>query len=253
MKTVGQILLSQRKNKGWTLEEVHKFIKVQPKYIKALETGDYALFDNKVQVKGFLKIYAQFLELNVDQVMAFWRREYEAIFEKNYTKPDKVPHLGGLENPKFVITPRAVFVTVVSVLILGFFTYLFYQYRSYSGAPDLAIFNPSDSQVLTTEILDVTGKTERDSIVYINNQRIILNTDGTFATSIKLNPGLNTLSFSATNSLGKATEISKTVIYRPDEEDAPVLNEEVAGESTESTPAEELDNLIPDSTPNITS
>lgn len=249
MKTVGQILLSQRKNKGWTLEEVQKFIKVQPKYIKALETGDYALFDNKVQVKGFLKIYAEFLEVDANQVMAFWRREYEAIFEKQQKQPEKKSHFGGLENPKLVITPRAVFITIVSVLLLGFFSYLFYQYRSFSGAPDLEVFTPEDNQVTDNEILDITGRTERDSVVYINNQRIILNTDGTFATSIKLNPGLNTLSFSATNSLGNAAEISKTVIYRPDEDYILVIDEEVAGESTESTVTEELENLVGESSP----
>lgn len=242
MKTVGQILLSQRKNKGWTLEDVYEHIKIQPKYVKALETGDYQLFDNKVQVKGFLKIYAEFLELSVDQVMAFWRREYEAIYEKTTPQLASENKFSMLENPKFVITPRAAFFSVITILLLGFFGYLFYQYRTYSGAPELEVYSPANNLVTENDILDITGKTERDSVVFINNTRIILNTDGSFATSLKLNPGLNTLSFSATNRLGKEAELTKTVIYRPKESPNPPVVNNVAGESTQSTSAE---NLIP--------
>lgn len=234
MKTVGQILLTQRKNKGSTLEDVYSAIKIQPKYIKALESGDYAMFDNKVQVKGFLKIYSEYLNLEIDQVMAFWRREYEAVYEKNSFTPNQISSFSNIEDPKFVITARTVFISVISLLLIGFFSYLFYQYKTYTGAPELEVFSPTDNYLTDSEVLDITGKTERDSVVYINNQRLNLNSDGTFATSIKLSDGLNTLSISSTNRLGKSAEITKTVIYRSDT--APILTTggDVAGESTPS-------------------
>lgn len=234
MKTVGQILLTQRKNKGSTLEDVYSTIKIQPKYIKALESGDYDMFDNKVQVKGFLKIYAEYLDLDLDQVMAFWRREYEAVYEKNSFTPNQISSYANLEDPKFIVTARTVFISVISLLLIGFFSYLFYQYKTYTGAPELEVFSPTDNYLTDSEILDITGKTERDSVVYINNQRLNLNSDGTFATSLKLSDGLNTLSISSTNRLGKSAEITKTVIYRSDQEPIITTGGDVVGESTAS-------------------
>ncbi len=243
MKTVGQILLSERKRKKWTLDDVHKFIKIHPKYLKALESGDYSVFSNQVHAKGFLKIYSEFLELDVEQMLAFWRREYSGDFEKNAKfSNNEVYSAKRISLPNFVFTPKNVLIAVITLLIVVFFSIMFYQYKSYSGDPTLAISSPQDNLIVDREILDVTGTTERDVEVYVNNQRLILNTDGSFSTSIKLNPGLNTLSFSATNSLGKSISIIKTVVYREEKSASkePISTRDDK-ESTESTPIVTLD------------
>ena len=232
MSSVGETLKNTRISKKFSLDDAHKFIKIHPKFLKALEEGDYIVLSSEVHAKGFLKIYAEFLDLDVQKQLALWRREYGHKFttKKNTTKRLK-PRV--LEPAKFAITPKLVINTVVAVFIIGFFSYLFYQYQSYSGAPKLEIYTPQNSIVVHSEILDVTGKTDRDSVLLINNQRVILNKDGTFATSIKLRAGLNTLSFLAVNKLGKETEETRTIIHRQ-QENAGVneLNVEVM----ESTP-----------------
>ena len=81
MKSVGNILKSQRHKKNFSLDDVHKFVKIHPKFLTALETGDYSVFSNKIHATGFLKNYAEFLGLDVDKMLGLWRREYEAQFE----------------------------------------------------------------------------------------------------------------------------------------------------------------------------
>ncbi|KKU30388.1 MAG: hypothetical protein UX44_C0024G0018 [candidate division WWE3 bacterium GW2011_GWA1_46_21] len=213
MTSVGEILSGARENKRLTLDDIHKFTKIHPRYLKALEAGDYEIFSNRIHAKGFLKIYSEFLGLNVDQMLAFWRREYEKVFENREQALTKKV-LPGLTNTRVFFTPAHLVGGVVFVLILGFFAYLFYQYKSYSGAPELQIYSPQNSVVVTNGLVDVTGKTDLDAILLINNQRVILNTDGSFATSIKLNEGLNTLNFKSVNKLGRETEVVRTIIYR---------------------------------------
>lgn len=236
MKSVGNILQTARQAKKFTLEDVHKFIKIHPRFLAALEAGDYSVFSDKIHAKGFLKVYAEFLELNVDEILGLWRREYEAYFDKN-VRENKRFAVAELNAPKLLLTPGLVLSVLLGVLIVGFFGYLYYQYRSYSGAPMLEIYSPANSIAVTSDLLDVTGKTDRDSVLLINNQRVILAQDGTFATSIRLKPGLNTLSFLAVNKLGRETEEIRTIIYREPTPTTPEVPE--ASETTPTTvPAE---------------
>ena len=229
MKSVGAILAAARQKKKFTLDDVHKFIKIHPRFLTALEDGDYSIFSDKIHAKGFLKVYAEFLDLNVDEILGLWRREYEVYFDKKI-KENKRFAVAQLNAPRLLLTPGLVLSVIFGILVLGFFGYLFYQYRSYSGAPMLEIYSPANSIAVSSDLLDVTGKTDPDSVLLINNQRVILGKDGSFATSVRLKPGLNTLSFLAVNKLGRETEEIRTIIYREPEKSTPEVLE-----TTEST------------------
>jgi hypothetical protein len=111
----------------------------------------------------------------------------------------------------------------VAVVLLGFFVYLFFQYRQYTDAPTLEIYYPEDNLVVEDDVLDITGKVELDSEVFINNQRIISNADGSFLTSVKLREGINTISIKSVNKLNKETEKIRNIIFRPEEEMPPEI------------------------------
>lgn len=230
MKSIGKILQAKRIKKNFTIDDIHKHIKIHPSYIRALENDDYSVFDGKVHSKGFLKIYAQFLELDLDEILALWRREYEQSFESQDKNSQN--RINYIEKEKFVFTSNMVFTTFFIVLIMGFFGFLYFQYRNYTDAPKIDVYYPQENQVMNNDLLDITGKVELDSEVYINNQKILFNTDGSFLTSIKLREGINTISIKAINKLDKETEIIRTVIYRPQQEE--IIMPEII-DSTEPT------------------
>jgi cytoskeletal protein RodZ len=212
--TIGSFLRKNREKRRLTQEDVSKYIKIPIKFVQALELDDYSVFSGKVHAKGFLKLYANFLGVGVEEILALWRREYEATFDRRKKVKVTQPKY---ESPKFLITPSLVISSFVGLCILVFFSYLFYQYRHYTGAPTLNIYNPKDNSVVEKDILDITGSTDLDSDVFVNNQKVILNPDGGFAESIKLKEGLNTISIKAVNKLEKQTEFIRTIIYRPKE------------------------------------
>lgn len=219
MKSIGQTLKSARQKKNYTIEDIHRLVRIHPKYIKALENDDYEVFDGKVHAKGFLKVYAQFLDLETSEILALWRREYEPTFED--PGKEKYQKIKTLEPEKFVVTPTMMVLSFVSLLLLSFFVYLFFQYKHYTDAPKLEIYHPNDNQVVEKDILDITGQTDLDSDVFINNQKIIANPDGSFLTSIKLREGINSISIKAVNKLGKENEKVVNIIYRPESEEVP--------------------------------
>jgi len=64
MKELGKLLKEKRLSKGLTYDAVHKAIKIQEKYLKAIETGDEKLFAAEVYYKSFVRSYANFLGLD---------------------------------------------------------------------------------------------------------------------------------------------------------------------------------------------
>lgn len=233
LRTIGEILKAAREKKKLTLDEATKQTKIHLNYIRAMENNDYRVFSSRVHSRGFLKIYAQYLGLNADEILALWRRE----FEKNFDAIDKRQFNDKKFKPEtvFTITPSSIFAFLGIVSLFAFFAYLFVQYKQYTGVPKLDIFYPTEDTAIETEVLDITGKTDLDSTIYINSHKIVLNPDGSFAESISLKEGLNTISIKAVNKLNKESEVVRTVIYRPKKIEPEVSRQTT--ETVETTPS----------------
>jgi cytoskeletal protein RodZ len=99
-----------------------------------MENDDYTIFSDKVHAKGFLRLYTEFLNLNSEELLALWRREYEKYFDSK-----KVSTIGTTSKtyqyPKIFITPTLILVLIIFSAVVSFFGYLFFQYRNYTGAP----------------------------------------------------------------------------------------------------------------------
>jgi cytoskeletal protein RodZ len=66
---IGLILREKREKLGLSLEEAEKATRIRARYLSALEEDDFAALPAATQARGFLRIYAQFLELNAEQVI----------------------------------------------------------------------------------------------------------------------------------------------------------------------------------------
>ncbi len=64
MDELGHILREARETKGFSLEDVQEEIRINAKYLKSLEDGDYSALPTPVHVRGFLRNYARFLGLD---------------------------------------------------------------------------------------------------------------------------------------------------------------------------------------------
>ena len=64
MDEIGHILREARENKGLTLEEVQAKIRINARFLAALESGQYDVLPTPVHARGFLRNYARFLGLD---------------------------------------------------------------------------------------------------------------------------------------------------------------------------------------------
>jgi len=84
MGTLGQYLRSAREARGIDLHEAAQQTRIGIAYLKALEEEDFSKLPGEVFVRGFLKNYGKYLQLEESQVM---RKYGELMAPKSVTAP----------------------------------------------------------------------------------------------------------------------------------------------------------------------
>ena len=67
--TVGQRLKTKREEKRLTLEKVFEATRIRVQYLQALETDDLSVMPSPVQARGYFRNYAEYLGLDVEQML----------------------------------------------------------------------------------------------------------------------------------------------------------------------------------------
>lgn len=208
MRTIGEILKKARLERKYSLEEVEKNIKIRKKFLIALEENSWQNLPALPYIKGFLNNYSLFLELNPLEMLAIFRRQFrhqekEGLLPVGLTNP--------LDEPLIKFTPKTISIAVIIMFMLFFFGYLFYQYKNLTNPPFLNLISPQEGEILKTDLVLVTGKTDLDSVVSINNQKVALNSDGQFTASLKLSPGINSILIESTSKFGRKRTVTRTI------------------------------------------
>lgn len=64
--SIGQQLKHERETRRLTLEKVAEATRLRLHYLQALENDDYSIMSSAAQGRGFLRLYADFLGINLD-------------------------------------------------------------------------------------------------------------------------------------------------------------------------------------------
>jgi transcriptional regulator with XRE-family HTH domain len=122
---LGQLLREGRENKGLSLAEVEEDTRIRQAQIQALEEEDYGKLPSGIYLKGLLRNYAQYLGLDLTEVM----RLYGAEDTESRTTP--VPVVAeGFEPPKGMAITSWLFIDlflgiliVASAVVVGSLAY----------------------------------------------------------------------------------------------------------------------------------
>jgi hypothetical protein len=79
----------------------------------------------------------------------------------------------------------------------------------------LQILEPDNNLVVRTSRVRVTGVTDQETGVLINNQRISVDDRGNFSEQIDLQNGVNYIKIVAVNKRGHQSSLARQVIYNP--------------------------------------
>jgi cytoskeleton protein RodZ len=89
MKVIGQILKAEREKRNVSLNEVAVATKVSLKILQAIEDGDHSNLPQKTFLRGFVRSYAQYLKLDIAQIMDQFQTEMGSTNPKNLLLPSE--------------------------------------------------------------------------------------------------------------------------------------------------------------------
>lgn len=211
MRTVGQVLKETREAKLYSLEEVEKVIKIRKELLIALENDDFSKLPPPTFVRGFIRNYAKFLDLDGEKLLAIFRREFSEKKHKPYV-------MDAFANPvpksKLEITPTRILGLVISLIIISFFAYLWIQYRELIGPPPLTVMSPRDQYTTDNPVITVEGKTDPEVVIMVNSQEISVDSSGVFKKEITLYSQVNKLTIVATSKFNQKTQLEKTIYLK---------------------------------------
>lgn len=211
MIQAGERLRAQRLRQGLTLEEVAKATKIRASFLSAIEKGEYRKLPEKTYAHGFVSNYAEFLGLPKQEILALFRREFD---ERKLYKvlPEGLTKGEDFSFRTFKLQQTALSIFLIFFILLGYFLF---QYRYLVLNPPLEVISPKEGAAISSRVVVVSGTTDPNATVYVNNQPVSLNGDGSFRKRIDLFPGRGTIFIKVVNRFGKETTIIRHVEVKP--------------------------------------
>ena len=203
MKTIGTFLKESRLKKRYSLIKVENATRIKKEFIEAVEEENWKSLPEFPVVVGFVKNIAQFLDLGERSTVALLRRDYPPKSLSINPKPDV--------GQKFSWSPKLTFITGISLVILAVVTYLGFQYSKFLAPPRLEVAEPQEGQIVSKRLVTVSGKTDGDAAVKVNNQPIVTNDDGKFNIQIQIYEGTTEITVKATSRSGKETVVKRMI------------------------------------------
>ena len=187
------ILKNARLDKELEIDEIAKKIKIKPKYIEALESEDISSFPLEPYCSLFVKDYAEFLGLNGQEILRIFRRDFAQKFKAKLNTRRTI-----------YFTPQFTFKLALIATILFFSFYLINEFLKFNRPPKLLVNWPDPSLILDTNF-DLTGVTDTESTVRVNQDLIIVDDKGNFQKKINLENGENKIIVESKSPSGKTT------------------------------------------------
>lgn len=232
MITAGDVLKNKRETLGKTLEQVSLDTKIQKRFLSYIEENKFSYFDSEVFLTGFIKIYAKYLGLDTNKILALYRRSNPSHKEIQTKKRENLKEKKSIGKKKIklgFLNPKTLTTIILSLFLLTIFGYIGFQIYKFQTPPNIEISQPLDDSEVTTEEIVVKGSVENDSVVEINDKPVDVEDDGSFEKEITLKQGSNIITVRARKNRNNTLETVKTlrVTYQVrDEEDIEEVEDE---------------------------
>jgi hypothetical protein len=216
---LGEILRAQREKKSITLDQAAADTRIREKFLKALEDADYQQLPGAVYTKGFLRNYAEYLDLDQEELVVLFHEERgTAGAEPARTFNPMRP----IMRRSLIFTPTVLVPVFVLAGIVLFIGYLYYQFTSFAVAPSLDIYDPATDAIAQDAQYVLHGRTVPAGRVTVQVfpgpltlSDIHPAADGTFSATVNLTPGANHVVVEVLDQSGKVSRVSRSILLQP--------------------------------------
>lgn len=227
-KKLGKRLKKAREDKGIALEKIADELKINVKYLYAIESGDFDELPSEVYAKGFIRNYSKYLGYNPERYVMLYKSERgrenlkNTLQELSVNKRQNTTISASLSSRKL-----GIYSVIISIIIvISFFTYRVFVS---TNRPTLQITGPfiADVQQVSEYKYDtadsnivIEGNIDVGSELFYNNN--IVETYGLNRFSVEipnLVNGENIVILKVKNQYGIESEITLKIIASTNDEE----------------------------------
>jgi cytoskeletal protein RodZ len=204
LKSIGDTLKEARIKKKFSVETLSEKTKIRREFLDAIEKEDWTKLPEFPVVIGFVKSMSGALKLNADSMVSLLKRDYPPKVIRINPKPDV--------SKTFVWSPRLTFWLGIIIVSLGVVSYLVSQYIGFKSPPKLVIEFPKEGQVVAQKEVFVSGLTESDATIKVNNQPVLVDSDGNFSTQVQIASDTKEIVVVADSRTGKESVVKVNIV-----------------------------------------
>ncbi len=222
--TLGERLVKFRAEARLSVQDMAKATKVQAKYIEFLEKGIYDRLPADVYVRGYLRSYARYLNIDEESLVRLYEQERN-IKQSIQPEAPKKSAFSEKQITTYTFSSKNFILAAITFVILGVATYLFIQFRQFTTDPLLIISEPNTNTSISVKTVWLRGSTDRGTQITINNKAVFVSPEGNFEEEISLQKGINQVVIRAVNRFNK--ERVETIQLEAVYEEPEVLSTEI--------------------------
>lgn len=204
LKTLGMELAETREAMGWTLEKAARETQTQKSYIHAIETDAWEALPEDPTRSNLIRRYIRALGNDSDLLVLAKPLLATVTPSEAQVFPART---------RLNMSPMQIKLIFLGVILAGIMGFLGLQIHALIRPPTLTLIEPADGFTTDVPTLLVTGSTEKDALISINQQLTVKNSDNTFESTVDLKRGVNVITVSARKKYSKPRVIYRTVIF----------------------------------------
>ena len=211
---IARELKQARTDKKIDLKKVAQITGISQKYLEAIEAGEFNKLPPGVYSKNFIKEYAIFLGLGANVLLELYAEDEDtsATPKKQKFFSKEVPGFFHTVNfPKIVKTFSIVAITVVYFFYLGIYL------NKIVTPPYLNLSEPTANLVTQNNVIIFSGSSDPDAQIKINEELVLIKSDGSFYKEVNLKEGLNTVIIVAQKKYSKKNEIIRKIFVESEQ------------------------------------
>lgn len=207
---VGAKFREARIRQRLTLEKVSESTKIRKEFLEAIESGEYKVIPSSAYAYGFVRNYAQFLDLPEDHMIALFKREYDVsknyeVLPKGLPKMDNIP----MKGIRIGRNPLIIFGILIFIVL-----FILFQYKDAIFSPQLNVYQPKDKSEISSSEVEVRGSTDANSVVYVDNNLVSVDNDGNFRKVIAVFPGKSMITIKSVNRFGRESIDQRHILVK---------------------------------------
>jgi cytoskeletal protein RodZ len=166
---LGKFLKETREQKNISLDELQELTKIQKRYLKGIEEGNYSIMPGHFYVRAFIKQYAEAVGLDPDTVFEQFKNEIPSVYS------DELPEqLSRVKSRKQISSKASKFINLMPKIVFTLFIFgiavavwAIFQQRDVTESPEKpnieekSDFEESTNSPLTTDSENIGQENEK--------------------------------------------------------------------------------------------